>query len=78
MIEFHTESFTDDESANELNELVGTDVDELYNILGEMRDDAWIVQFYWWRCNLPWVAGCYLHRNHRGFGISFLLQFSPS
>ena len=40
MIEFHTESFTDDESMNELNELVGTDVDELYNILGEMRDDA--------------------------------------
>jgi len=39
-IEFHTDSFTDDESAAELNELVGTDVDELYNILTELRDEV--------------------------------------
>jgi hypothetical protein len=37
-IEFHTDNFTDDESAAELNELVGTDVALLYDILTEMRD----------------------------------------
>ena len=36
-IEFHTDSFTDEESADELNELVGTDVDALYNKLSEMQ-----------------------------------------
>ena len=69
MIEFHTESFTDDESANELNELVGTDVDELYNILGEMRDDAWNDELYWWRCNLPRFGRCHLHLHHCGDGV---------
>ena len=38
-IEFHTESFCDDESAEELNELVGCDVDALYNKLHKMRDE---------------------------------------
>ena len=38
-IEFHTDSFTDEESAEELNELVGCDVDALYNKLSEMRDE---------------------------------------
>lgn len=31
LIEFHTESFTDDESADELNELLGTDIETLYD-----------------------------------------------
>ena len=39
-IEFHTDNFTNDEDAEELNELVGTDVDELYNILTELRDEV--------------------------------------
>ena len=39
-IEFHTDNFTSDEDAAELNELVGTDVDELYNILTELRDEV--------------------------------------
>lgn len=39
-IEFHTDSFTDEESAQELNELVGCDVDALYNKLTEMRDEV--------------------------------------
>lgn len=39
-IEFHTESFSDEESAEELNELVGCDVDALYNKLSEMQDEV--------------------------------------
>ena len=39
-IEFHTESFSDEESAEELNELVGCDVDALYNKLSEMHDEV--------------------------------------
>jgi hypothetical protein len=39
-IEFHTESFTDDESAEELNQLVGTDVAVLYDKLSEMQDEV--------------------------------------
>lgn len=39
-IEFHTDSFTDEESSDELNEIVGTDVSLLYDVLTEMRDDA--------------------------------------
>lgn len=39
-IEFHTDSFTDEESAQELNELVGCDVDALYEKLSEMRDEV--------------------------------------
>ena len=31
LIEFHTESFCDEESAEELNEIVGCDVDALYD-----------------------------------------------
>ena len=40
MIEFHTESFTDDESEEELNQLVGTDVAVLYDKLSEMMDEV--------------------------------------
>jgi hypothetical protein len=40
LIEFHTESFTDDESADELNQLVGTDVAVLYDKLSEMMDQV--------------------------------------
>lgn len=40
-IEFHTDSFSDEESAEELNELVGCDVDALYNKLSEMQDEVW-------------------------------------
>jgi hypothetical protein len=39
-IEFHTDSFSDEESAEELNELVGCDVDALYNKLFEMQDEV--------------------------------------
>jgi len=39
-IEFHTDSFTDEESAEELNELVGCDVDALYTKLSEMQDEV--------------------------------------
>ena len=39
-IEFHTDSFVDEESAEELNELVGCDVDALYEKLSEMRDEV--------------------------------------
>ena len=39
-IEFHTDSFVDEESAEELNELVGCDVDALYNKLSEMQDEV--------------------------------------
>jgi hypothetical protein len=39
-IEFHIESFVDDESEAELNELVGTDVAVLYEKLSEMRDEV--------------------------------------
>ena len=39
-IEFHTDNFTSDEDAEELNELVGTDVAELYDILTELRDET--------------------------------------
>ena len=39
-IEFHTDSFCDEESAEELNELVGCNVDTLYNKLSEMRDEV--------------------------------------
>lgn len=39
-IEFHTECIVDEESLNELNELVGTDVDALYNKLSEMQDEV--------------------------------------
>ena len=38
LIEFHTESFADDDSADELNELMGTDVDALYEKLIVMGD----------------------------------------
>ena len=38
-IEFHTDSFTDEESAQELNELVGCDVDALYNKL--IQQNKW-------------------------------------
>ena len=37
-IEFHTDSFTDEESAEELNELVGCDVDTLYEKLCVIQD----------------------------------------
>ena len=40
-IEFHTDSFNDEESAEELNEIVGCDVDALYNKLSEMQDEVW-------------------------------------
>jgi hypothetical protein len=39
-IEFHTDSFVDEESAVELNEIVGCDVDALYNKLSEMMDEV--------------------------------------
>ena len=39
-IEFHTDSFTDEESLDGLNEIVGADVSLLYDVLTEMRDDA--------------------------------------
>lgn len=39
-IEFHTESFADDESEAELNEIVGTDVAVLYDTLLEMLEGA--------------------------------------
>jgi predicted transcriptional regulator len=39
-IEFHTDSFTDEESAEELNELVGCDVGTLYEKLSEMQDEV--------------------------------------
>jgi predicted transcriptional regulator len=39
-IEFHIDSFTDEESVDELNELVGCDVDALYEKLTEMRDEV--------------------------------------
>jgi len=39
-IEFHTDSFVDEESEQELNEIVGTNVSELYDILTEMRDEV--------------------------------------
>ena len=39
-IEFHTDSFVDDEYAEELNELVGCDVNALYEKLSEMRDEV--------------------------------------
>jgi len=39
-IEFHTDNFASDEDAEELNELVGTDVDALYNKLSEMQDEV--------------------------------------
>jgi predicted transcriptional regulator len=39
-IEFHTDSFVDEESVEELNELVGCDVDALYEKLSEMRDEV--------------------------------------
>ena len=71
LIEFH-------DDWDEVSEIVGANVSLLYDVLTEMRDDAWILQLYWWRCNLPWVAGCHLHRYHCDFGVSFLLQFSPS
>ena len=38
LIEFHTESFVDDESEDELNEIVGTNVSALYNKLSEMSE----------------------------------------
>jgi len=37
-IEFHTESFSDEESAEELNELVGCNVDTLYEKLCVIQD----------------------------------------
>ena len=40
-IEFHTDSIVDDESVEELNELVGCDVDALYTKLSEMQDEVW-------------------------------------
>jgi hypothetical protein len=40
-IEFHTDSLRiDEESAEELNELIGCDVDALYNKLSEMQDEV--------------------------------------
>jgi predicted transcriptional regulator len=39
-IEFHTDSFTGEESIDELNEIVGCDVDTLYNKLTEMQDEV--------------------------------------
>jgi hypothetical protein len=39
-IEFHTESFIDEESEQELNEIVGTDVSVLYDKLSEMMDEV--------------------------------------
>jgi hypothetical protein len=39
-IEFHTESFIDEESQQELNEIVGTDVSVLYDKLSEMMDEV--------------------------------------
>jgi hypothetical protein len=40
-IEFHTDTLDDDQfNSDHLDELVGTDVQELYNILTEMRDAA--------------------------------------
>lgn len=44
-IEFHTECIVDEESAEELNELVGCDVDALYNKLSEMQDEVWWFPF---------------------------------
>ena len=46
-IEFHTDSFVDEESAEELNELVGCDVDALYNKLSEMQDEVWCELPFW-------------------------------
>jgi inosine/xanthosine triphosphate pyrophosphatase family protein len=39
-IDFHTESFSDEESEQELNEIVGTDVSVLYDKLSEMMDEV--------------------------------------
>ena len=39
-IEFHTDNFTDEESAEELDELVGTDVAELHELLLNALSDA--------------------------------------
>jgi hypothetical protein len=38
-IEFHTDCFVDEESEQELNEIVGTNVSALYDKLTEMRDE---------------------------------------
>ena len=46
-IEFHTDSFVDEESAVELNEIVGCDVDALYNKLSEMMDEVWWESLSW-------------------------------
>jgi hypothetical protein len=39
-IDFHTESFSDEESEQELNEIVGTNVSVLYDKLCEMMDEV--------------------------------------
>jgi len=40
-IEFHTDSLRiDEESVEKLNELIGCDVDALYNKLSEMQDEV--------------------------------------
>jgi len=40
-IEFHTDSLRiDEESVEELNEIIGCDVDALYNKLSEMQDEV--------------------------------------
>ena len=41
-------------------------------------NDSFNSELHWWRCNLPGFGWCHQYRNHRGFGVSFLLQFSPS
>ncbi len=39
-IEFHTDSLVSEDSIDELNEIVGCDVDALYNKLSEMQDEV--------------------------------------
>jgi len=39
-IEFHTDSLVDEDSIDELNEIVGCDVDALYTKLSEMQDEV--------------------------------------
>jgi hypothetical protein len=39
-IEFHTDSLIDEDSIDELNEIVGVDVDALYTKLSEMQDEV--------------------------------------
>lgn len=59
-----------DEEKFNLNDYLNSNID--------YWNDTWHSQLYWWRYNLPGFGWCHQYRNHRGFGVSFLLQFSPA